>query len=523
MNLNLFYKDKKQSYEAVEDEVGFEKFKEQAKSFLNANEGDISMSFTDIDGDQVPITDSDDYEYLLARIKENKECNKVVLQKLNGSEEEEPKEEPKEEKLESFFNVVDSQLQSFVNLSKMNSSKTSDKNTTFVNIDGDDNLDADFIKVNEANVSLKDKEVKDQQKEAEEKLKELKRIEEAEEAERKERERMEEQRRMEMALIEEAQRKAEEERIRYLAEEQARREKELAREQEEQKKKEEAARLIQENVRRVQEQKRLKEEAERMEKEMRELELKKEREEAESFAMEQKQAENINFIGDISEILPVKVEKPFESFQHLNFNKKQPEQVPQQLGFIESNNETMINESLDDIITKNRKIDNISAKLENLDESIDQKLALFKDELMNHIKANAMVKRKSSRKKSNLDVVHIGVRCKECGRENFKGRRYKCLIRHDYDLCEKCEDKAIHPHPMVRFTKRDLDKRGTTLYKLNNILEQGKNTKEAKVKENFLRVITKNQYDDAFYSSLVKKYQKFAMGDYVTEIIRIFD
>ena len=519
MKLNIVYQDKKNSFEVVDELEGFKKLEEQAKSLVKAKDGDISMSFNDVDGDQVPIVDNDDFEYLLARVKENEECNKIELKVLGGAEEEAKKEEPKNVAAESFFDVAEQQGLSFVNLSKMNSVKTKDNNNTFVNIDGDDNLDTDFIKVSEVNVSIKDKEVKDKQKAEEERLRlaEEERLREVKEAEERKKRQQEEAKReierrrreeLEAALlIQEVRKIREEEEAKRVLEETLRKEiEEAEKKQKEEEQRKEAKR-------------RLKEEALAME---REMQFKQAQEELDSLALEQRATENINFIGDISEIHPVKIEKPFESFQHLNFNKKQSEQT-QQLEFIDDNNVTLVNESLDEIITKNTKIDNINAKLENLDESIDQKLALFKTELMDHIKANAVVKKKSSRKTSKIDVVHIGVRCNNCERQNFKGRRYKCLVCDDFDLCEKCEDKTAHPHPMVRFTKRDLERKGTTLYKLNNILESGKSIKEDKVKENFLRAITNNQYDNNFYTSLVKKYKKFVMGDFVSEIIRIFD
>lgn len=33
---------------------------------------------------------------------------------------------------------------------------------------------------------------------------------------------------------------------------------------------------------------------------------------------------------------------------------------------------------------------------------------------------------------------HDGVNCDSCLKSNFRGRRYKCLICYDYDLCATC-------------------------------------------------------------------------------------
>ncbi|KAH9360393.1 hypothetical protein HPB48_008381 [Haemaphysalis longicornis] len=38
--------------------------------------------------------------------------------------------------------------------------------------------------------------------------------------------------------------------------------------------------------------------------------------------------------------------------------------------------------------------------------------------------------------------VHEGVSCDACSRSDFRGKRYKCLICYDYDLCETCYEEG---------------------------------------------------------------------------------
>ncbi|KAH9366363.1 hypothetical protein HPB48_006187 [Haemaphysalis longicornis] len=43
--------------------------------------------------------------------------------------------------------------------------------------------------------------------------------------------------------------------------------------------------------------------------------------------------------------------------------------------------------------------------------------------------------------------MHEGVRCDGCSRADFPGKRYKCLICYDHDLCETCyEAEATEPY-----------------------------------------------------------------------------
>ena len=54
---------------------------------------------------------------------------------------------------------------------------------------------------------------------------------------------------------------------------------------------------------------------------------------------------------------------------------------------------------------------------------------------------------------SNCDSIHRYVTCDKCGTNPIKGIRYKCLVCSDFDLCEKCEFKGDHDHPMIRLRK----------------------------------------------------------------------
>lgn len=46
-------------------------------------------------------------------------------------------------------------------------------------------------------------------------------------------------------------------------------------------------------------------------------------------------------------------------------------------------------------------------------------------------------------------TVHRGVRCDGCNAAPIHGTRFKCLVCHDFDLCEACERRG-HDHPMLR-------------------------------------------------------------------------
>jgi len=57
------------------------------------------------------------------------------------------------------------------------------------------------------------------------------------------------------------------------------------------------------------------------------------------------------------------------------------------------------------------------------------------------------------RQPANTPVVHHGITCDGCQTSPITGIRFKCRVCSDYDLCESCEAKNVHPadHPLIKF------------------------------------------------------------------------
>lgn len=47
-------------------------------------------------------------------------------------------------------------------------------------------------------------------------------------------------------------------------------------------------------------------------------------------------------------------------------------------------------------------------------------------------------------------IVHRGIICDGCEKGPVEGTRYKCAVCADYDLCEQCEAKNNHNHPLLK-------------------------------------------------------------------------
>ena len=80
------------------------------------------------------------------------------------------------------------------------------------------------------------------------------------------------------------------------------------------------------------------------------------------------------------------------------------------------------------------------------------------EELYNNLQ-NEISKSKINNNESNKDknnfmgkIIHKGIKCNKCGKNNLEGIRYKCAQCSDFNLCETCENNYNHniKHIMVK-------------------------------------------------------------------------
>ncbi len=64
---------------------------------------------------------------------------------------------------------------------------------------------------------------------------------------------------------------------------------------------------------------------------------------------------------------------------------------------------------------------------------------------------NASVQTPTPVQIQNSNFTHRGITCDGCKKGISNCARFKSLVKDDFDLCEACEKKGIHPEPMVRF------------------------------------------------------------------------
>ena len=78
-----------------------------------------------------------------------------------------------------------------------------------------------------------------------------------------------------------------------------------------------------------------------------------------------------------------------------------------------------------------------------VDERINNLLPILKEKILKGEEPSEII--------SNL--IHEGIVCKSCNMNPINGIRYKCPTCVDYNLCENCEHKIPHEHPLLKIKK----------------------------------------------------------------------
>jgi len=97
-------------------------------------------------------------------------------------------------------------------------------------------------------------------------------------------------------------------------------------------------------------------------------------------------------------------------------------------------------------------------KIDNSVKTIlKQKMKELEDKLVEELYSNLQTEISKSKIKDNFCIineedkninsrklVHKGIHCNKCGKQNIQGIRYKCAQCMNYNLCENCESNYIH-------------------------------------------------------------------------------
>ena len=148
------------------------------------------------------------------------------------------------------------------------------------------------------------------------------------------------------------------------------------------------------------------------------------------------------------------------------------EEFKEEKGNIKNNNiissQAIIN--LNAEIPKSKILEEEKKELEDkIDNSVKtilkQKMKELEDKLVEELYSNLQTEISKSKIKDNFyiikeedknintsKIIHRGICCNKCGKENIQGIRYKCVQCMNYNLCENCENNYIHDmkHIMVK-------------------------------------------------------------------------
>lgn len=118
---------------------------------------------------------------------------------------------------------------------------------------------------------------------------------------------------------------------------------------------------------------------------------------------------------------------------------------------------------------------------------------------------------------------HMNISCDHCHKMNFTGKRFKCLICSDFDLCQECEKISPHNHAMVRISIPF----GEDIENCQQLIEcftkvKSIENEELLKKQIVAKYIGKN-YDPDFVSMITKKWISKSLEKFIEIVKQTFE
>ena len=169
---------------------------------------------------------------------------------------------------------------------------------------------------------------------------------------------------------------------------------------------------------------------------------------------------------------------------------------------------------------------NSDPTLLNISQSVDSLTSVFAahfDQLKGNFKA-ALVEDHSNNKTCKVRSVHIAITCDHCKVSPIIGKRYKCLECQNFDLCENCEAKTVHAHPMLRLNKSTNIDQLQNSVQLNLLFWISRSFKsESEFKRRILKNLAGDEYEEKLYHSILLKTSKLQLAEFIIKMMDIFE
>lgn len=125
-------------------------------------------------------------------------------------------------------------------------------------------------------------------------------------------------------------------------------------------------------------------------------------------------------------------------------------------------------------------------------------------------------------KKETFLEVHKGVVCDVCKKTPIRGKRFKCLVCRDWDMCMACEKTNSHVHPLLRLSERPDANALEEAKKAAQFKTQFDKMSEDQRRKTLLKFFAGSAYLEPFYNQIIEKNRDVEFSAFVHKIAHIF-
>lgn len=173
---------------------------------------------------------------------------------------------------------------------------------------------------------------------------------------------------------------------------------------------------------------------------------------------------------------------------------------------------------LNEALRKDPTLMEISGKVSQLSSLMSSEM----ESLRKGLRETLVERETKGRRKS--ETVHERVICDGCHKNPIVGKRFKCLVCADFDLCAECEAKPdSHVHPMLRITERtEMNSLRNAVCSFNTF-KATRSTDLETLKVRALKALAGGSYQEVCYRSIVDQDKSADILQFVHRMRLVFD
>lgn len=204
--------------------------------------------------------------------------------------------------------------------------------------------------------------------------------------------------------------------------------------------------------------------------------------------------------------------------KNMNFNKSNLKNLAyEESHFSQVSFASITQSEFNQMINENQTVKKLDTSICELGTEMQNTLG----ELRANLRSAHIISDEKTKRCKNTNI-HRSVKCSFCRSEPIIGKRFVCLVCPDFELCQICEKRNNHIHPMLRLAERTNFKTIETIKKRTVTKAMLEKISEHKLRKVTLKFFAGSNYGETFYEQFLAKNKQLDFNNFFQKVAQIF-